>query len=149
MSGNASQSFRVASALSIASIVVTLLAESANAQKATIGIYGCGTGCAVYIEQISKPTRIGKGWSRLLVRETTRFYGSDGREISFRGVPSGQSIKFWQFAKCNGDVYGWGYRSDGSDAKMQKIFDKEGRKINHNAGGQLYAKWEALCSAPH
>jgi len=136
-------------ALSAASLVLSLHPRGAMAQQATIGGYGCGTGCAVTVEQISSPQRMGNGWSRVLVSETTRFYGPDGRESSFRGIPSGQSRKFWQFAKCDGEVVGWGYKSDGSDAKTDRIFDEEGRKIDYNAGGQLYTKWEALCNSPH
>jgi len=135
--------------LSAASLVLSLHPRGAMAQQATIGGYGCGTGCAVSVEQISSPQRIGNGWSRVLVSETTRFYGPDGRETSFRGIPSGQSRKFWQFAKCDGEVVGWGYKSDGSDAKTHRIFDEEGRRIDYNAGGQLYTKWEALCNSPH
>jgi hypothetical protein len=139
----------VIAALSVASLALYLYPKDSIAQQAVIGGYGCGTGCAVSVKQLSSPERIGNGWSRVLVSETTRYYGPDGRETSFRGIPSGQSIKFWQFAKCDGSIVGWGYKSDGSDARTESIYDEEGRRIIYNAGGQRYSKWEALCNSPH
>jgi len=135
--------------LSATYLALSLHPKGAIAQQATIGSYGCGTGCSVSIEQLSSPQRMGNGWSRVLVSETTRFYGPDGSETSFRGIPSGQSKKFWQFAKCDDRLVGWGYKSDGSDAKTDSIYDEDGRKIDYNAGGQLYTKWAALCTSPH
>lgn len=140
---------KAAALLFLASTFLYVFREDAVAQQATIGSYGCGTGCAISIEQLASPQRIGNGWSKVLVKETTRFYGPDGRETSFRGIQSGQSEKFWQFAKCDGDVIGKGFKSDGSDATTMKIFDEDGRKIYYNAGGQAYSKWEALCNSPH
>lgn len=140
---------KAAALLLFASTFLYVFREDAVAQQATIVGYGCGTGCAISIEQLSSPQRLGNGWSKVLVKETTRFYGTDGRETSFRGVQSGQSKKFWQFAKCDGDVIGKAFKSDGSDATTMRIFDEEGRKIDFNAGGQAYSKWEALCNSPH
>jgi len=92
---------------------------------------------------------MGNGWSRVLVIETTYFVGPDGSETSFRGIPSGQTQKFWQFAKCDDKFVGWGYKSDGSDAKIDTIYYEDGREVNDNTGGQLYQKWKALCNSPH
>jgi len=126
--------------LSATYLALSLFPKGAIAQQATIGSYGCGTGCNVSVEQLSSPQRMGNGWSRVLVSETTR--GS-------REIPSEQTRRFWQFAKCDDKFVGWGYKSDGSDAKIDNIYYEDGRKIVNNAGGQLYTKWEALCNSPH
>jgi len=119
------------------------LTQSGLAQQATIGSYGCGTGCSISIEQLSSPTRMGNGWSKVLVKETTRIYDMNGR------LEGKTSSTFWQFAKCDGDLIGKGYKSDGSDATTDKIYYEDGNRILDNAGGQAYGKWETLCNSPH
>lgn len=133
-------------ALSLASAASMLIATSqmpeAKAQQATIGSYGCGTGCIVNIKQLSPAIRIGNGSSKVLVEETTRFFDPEGKPDGTR------KSKFWEFAKCNGNLYGKGFRSDGADAEARSIYDEGGRPIDYNAGGQIFLKWKTLCNAP-
>jgi hypothetical protein len=119
------------------------LTQPGMAQQATIGGYGCGTGCSISIEQLSSPTRMGNGWSKVLVKETAKIFDMNGR------LERKSASTFWQFAKCDGDLLGRGYKSDGSDASTDRIYNEDGNKILDNAGGQAYGKWEALCTSPH
>ena len=113
------------------------------AQQATIGHYGCGTGCSISIEQLSSPTKMGNGWSKVLVKESTRIFDMNG------SLERKSASTFWQFSKCDSDLLGRGYKSDGSDARTDRIYYEDGNKILDNAGGQAYRKWEALCTSPH
>ncbi len=139
---NTTGSYKAFAMLSISHIILSICAEGAIAQEATIGYYGCGTGCSISVDQLSKPIRMGNGWSRVLVKETTR--------IRDAGLPASTTHKtFWQFAKCDGDVVGWGFRSDGLDARIDRIYDENGGRLEDNASGQLYTRWEVLCNAIH
>jgi len=118
--------------------------QLALAQQATIGFYGCGTGCSISVNQLSSPTRMGNGWSKVLVKETMSEYGINGR------LERTSSSKFWQFAKCDGDIVGTGFKSDGSDAVTSRIYNEDGVRLDcHSACGAVYQKWEALCNSPH
>lgn len=120
---------------------LTCLNDRVNAQQATIGAYGCGSGCLVGIKQLSPATRMGNGWSKVLVEETTRLVDHESKPAGIR------KSKFWEFAKCNGVLYGKGFKSDGTDRIVRSIYDEEGGPIIYNAGGQIYLKWKALCEA--
>jgi len=122
---------------------LSVLPQPVMAQQATIGGYGCGTGCSISIEQLSAPSRMGNGWSKVLVKETARIFDMNGK------LERKTSSTFWQFAKCNGDLLGRGFKSDGSDANTDRIYYDDGTKVLDNAGGQAYGKWEALCGSPH
>lgn len=65
------------------------------------------------------------------------------------GSPPRDRVRtFWQFAKCDADLVGDGYKSDGSDAATQSIY-YEGQRVDSSADGMAYSKWEALCNSPH
>jgi len=139
--------------LHLITLLPLIIASASNAQQAVVGSYGCGTGCKVSEKQLSSPTRMGNGWSKVLVElEQTCV---DYRGIPYpkgadaRGCKSGATWKTWYFAKCDGDLWGQGSASDGRDAYTQKIYDEEGNKITYNSAGAIYSKWEALCNSPH
>lgn len=135
---------RAAALISVAIIYLYAFYDDAVAQQATIGGYSCGTGCAISIEQLASPQRLGNGWSKVLVKETTREYGMNGK------LARKSSSTFWQFAKCNGDVIGKGFKSDGSDAVSSRIYSEEGLRLDCGSGcGAVYQKWETLCNAPY
>ena len=114
------------------------------AQQAVIGTFGCGTGCSVEERQLSSPSRMGNGWSKVLVELTERCATNTGR-----GCREGYTLKRWYFAKCDGDLWGEGTASNGSNAYTKRIYDQEGRPITYNSAGAIYSKWQALCNAPH
>lgn len=119
-------------------------ARKSYAQQAVTGRLGCGTGCWVDERQLSRPSRMGNGWSKVLVELTERCAPNTGR-----GCREGYTRKTWYFAKCNGDLWGEGTASDGSNALTQKIYDQEGNPITYNSAGAIYSKWKTLCEAPH
>lgn len=116
--------------------------QKLNAQQAVIGSFGCGTGCNVKERQLGNPSRIGNGWTKVLVELTEECATNAGR-----GCREGYTRKRWYFAKCGGDLWGEGTASDGSNAYMERIFDQEGNPIRYNSGGAIYSKWQALCDA--
>jgi hypothetical protein len=132
------------------SVVIFLIAldlypmQKLYAQQAVTGRFGCGTGCSVEERQLSTLSRMGNGWSKVLVELTERCATNTGR-----GCREGYTRKMWYFAKCDGDLWGEGMASDGSDAKTQRIYYEDGNPITSNAGGAIYNKWQALCNAPH
>ena len=135
---------RAAALTTVATIHIYAFCANAVAQQAIIGGYSCGTGCAISIEQLASPQRLGNGWSKVLVKETTREYGMNGKLVRK------SSSTFWQFAKCDGDVIGKGFKSDGSDAVTSRIYSEEGLRLDCGSGcGAVYQKWEMLCNAPH
>ena len=118
--------------------------QKSNAQQAVTGSFGCGTGCSVREIQLSSPSRMGNGWSKVLVELTEKCAANTGR-----GCREGYKRKTWYFAKCDGDFWGEGSASDGSNAYTERIYDQEGNPITYNSGGAIYSKWKALCEAPH
>jgi hypothetical protein len=131
-------------------IVITLTAfwlqptQKSNAQQAVTGSFGCGTGCSVKEAQLSSPSKMGNGWSKVLVELTERCAANTGR-----GCREGYKHRTWYFAKCDGDSWGQGTASDGSNAYTERIYDQEGNPITYNSAGAIYSKWKALCDAQH
>jgi hypothetical protein len=60
------QKFRLP--LAFITLFVSQALSIAQAQQAVGGSFGCGTGCSVNETQLSSPTRMGNGWSKVLVR---------------------------------------------------------------------------------
>jgi hypothetical protein len=138
---------KLASIKSVLSIFLALdlhPMQKAYAQQAVTGSFGCGTGCSVEEKQLSSPSRMGNGWSKVLVELTERCAINTGR-----GCREGYTSKRWYFAKCDGDLWGEGTASDGSNAYTERIYDQEGAPITYNSAGAIYSKWKALCDAPH
>ena len=122
------------------------------AQQAIVGSEGCGTGCSFQERQLSSPRRMADGWSKVLVEKTQLCWSgqiNDPNPNDIRGCNHGAVSKRWYFAKCDGDLWGTGLASDGSDAYTQRIYDEKGSPITYNSAGAIYDKWKALCSAPH
>jgi hypothetical protein len=118
--------------------------QKLNAQQAVTGSLGCGTGCSVKERQLSSPSRMGNGWSKVLVELNERCATDTGR-----GCREGYTRKTWYFAKCDGDLWGEGTASNGSNANTERIYDENGSPITYNSAGAIYAKWKVLCGAPH
>jgi len=59
---------RAAALISVAIVYLYAFYDDAVAQQATIGGNSCGTGCAISIEQLASPQRLGNGWSKVLVK---------------------------------------------------------------------------------
>lgn len=130
--------------------MLPLSTQAADDQTAIVKSVGCGSGCAIYYEQLGLPTRMGNGWAKVRVRSTKRFRDPNGNETSFRGTPSGTQKTFWQFADCQGTSFGTGIKADASDAKLSEIGEISNGsfiKFTSNASGQIYTKWKKLCNA--
>ena len=137
----------------LAGLVTVSTPLAARAQQAVVGSHGCGTGCSIKETQLSSPTRMGNGWSKVLVELEQSCWsgiiGDSNPNRSGRGCTHGAKWRQWYFAKCNGDLWGAGSASDGRDAYTQKIYDDDGNPITYNSGGAIYDKWKALCESPH
>jgi hypothetical protein len=144
---------RVRLSLAFVVLFISQALSIARAQQAVSGSYGCGTGCSVEEKQLSRPTRMGNGWSKVLVELRQECWsgieGDPNPNRGGRGCTHGTTWKTWYFAKCNGDLWGEGSASDGRDAYTRKIYDDGGNPITYNAGGAIYDKWKALCQSPH
>jgi len=144
---------RVNLSLALVTICFSQVLSIAKAQHAVMGSFGCGTGCFINEMQLSTPTRMQDGWSKVLVELRQQCWsgikGDPNPNRGGRGCTHGATWKRWYFAKCNGDLWGEGSASDGSDAYTRKIYDEGGSPINYNAGGAIYNKWKALCQSPH
>ena len=126
----------------------TIMSAGASlAQEAVLPVRGCGTGCRIESRQLSEPTWMNDGWAKVLERTSLYIVDMYGREEkSFRGQPLPAIEQHWIFAKCNDKWFGTGFKSDGSDAKTESIYDEDGRPKSYTAAGNVYDRHQKLCS---
>ena len=132
-----------ANSFTLLPLIILFWVTSSFAQRAILNVRGCGTGCRVETLQLSKPSTMRDGWSKVLVKETwieQDFDGVDRINSRFGG-------QYWFFANCNEGLVGIGTRSDRHDAKLNSIYTVDGYKKNVTASGNLYERWKQLCDA--
>jgi hypothetical protein len=118
------------------------------AQEAVLPVRGCGTGCRIETVQLSAPSWMSDGWAKVLERASMFIVDMNGREEKFfRGQPLPTVEQYWIFAKCNDKWFGTGYKSDGSDAKTDTIYDESGNPLSYTAAGNVYDRHQKLCNA--
>lgn len=119
-------------------------AAVSHAQPAVMQVRGCGTSCRVETKQLSKPTRMGGGWAKVLIREdwivNSALDGIDHRLDD-------ESSQYWFFANCFQGLVAFGARSDRKDAEVTSIYTADGNKKDVSASHNLYERYQILCEA--
>jgi hypothetical protein len=134
--------------LLIFSVAPMVGAAPSLAQEAVLSVRGCGTGCRIETRQLSEPRLMGDGWAKVLERTSLYIVDMKGREEKFfRGQPLPAIEQYWIFAKCNDKWFGTGFKSDGSDAKTESIYDENGNPKSYTAAGNVYDRHQKLCGA--
>jgi hypothetical protein len=130
-------------------VLVTMnVGLSSFAKEAVLRVRGCGTGCRIETVQLTSPSWMRDGWAKVLERESMYIIGINGRdEKYYRGQALPAVGQYWIFAKCNDKWFGIGYKSDGSDAKTESIYDESGKPKSYTAGENVYNRHQKLCSA--
>jgi len=125
-----------------------LLGNPSVAQDAVLTVRGCGTGCRIETTQLSTPSWMGDGWAKVLERSSMYMMDTNGKEAKyFRGQPLPAVEQYWVFAKCNDRWFGQGFKSDGSDAKTESIYDESGSHKSYTAALNIYDRHQKLCNA--
>jgi hypothetical protein len=123
------------------------LGSPSVAQEAILGVRGCGTGCRIETTQLSAPSRMGDGWAKVLEKSSMYIMGMDGIEEKYflgRLLPAIE--QYWVFAKCNDKWFGQGFKSDGSDARTESIYDESGNPKSYTAAANVYDRHQKLCN---
>ena len=125
-----------------------LLGNPSVAQDAVLTVRGCGTGCRIETTQLSTPSWMSDGWAKVLERSSMYIVDMNGREEKyFRGQLLPAVEQYWVFAKCNDRWFGQGFKSDGSDARTESIFDENGNPKSYTAAANVYERHQKLCNA--
>jgi hypothetical protein len=122
---------------------VIFYGSSVSAQRAVLDVRGCGTGCRVETIQLSRPSKMNDGWSKVLVKETWIEQDLNGVD-SINNRYGGQ---YWFFAECQQGLTGEGMKSNRRDASITSIYTVDGLRKDVTASGNLYERWEKLCKA--
>ena len=118
-----------------------LFGMASPAQDAVLTLRGCGTGCRIETTQLSAPSWMSDGWAKVMERSSMYIMDMNGRQEK-------PVVKqYWVFAKCNDKWFGQGFKSDGSDAKIQSIYNEGGARKTYTAVDNVYDRHQKLCSA--
>ena len=121
---------------------VIFYGSSVSAQKAVLDVRGCGTSCRIETIQLSRPSKMNDGWSKVLVKETWIW------DPGFKNSEILKSGQYWFFAECQEGLVGGGKSSNRRDARwITSIYNTEGFRKDVTVAGNLYQRWEILCKA--
>ena len=125
-------------------------------QSHVLPVFGCGTGCRVETEQLSRPEQMPDGWIRIKVRQSTWIASCDWKTsplvcvdepASGRAGPPIQEL--WLFADCKGERFASSKNPDRSDAWEQDVFYREGEFTGYpkyqTVHGNPFMRWAKLC----
>tara|TARA_B100000609_G_C17122728_1_gene385879 strand:- start:423 stop:908 length:486 start_codon:yes stop_codon:yes gene_type:complete len=143
---------------SLALLVLSSITPSSVPQEHVLPVFGCGTGCRVETEQLSRPQRMSDGWWRIKVRQRRWVQNCDwsstpvkcvDEPASGRAGPPVQDL--WLFADCKGERFATSNNPDRSDAWEQDVFYREGASAGEpkiqTVAGNPFMRWAKLCPA--
>jgi hypothetical protein len=131
----------------------------AQAQVATIGFVGCGTGCVQKVHQLGPVSRTSYGFPKVPVSITTILQPGPGTPllghsksgdpiVKWQGSAYPKIEKFWVVADYPGKRVGlYAKDSDGADAIWGPAFIDGEPNNCHSACGRRYDQWRLLCKA--
>jgi hypothetical protein len=123
-------------------------------QTHVLPVFGCGAGCRVETEQLSKPEMMNDGWIRVKVRQHTWINRCDWetkecRDESSSGRAGPPVIDLWLFADCPGERFSTSKNSDRTNSWEQDVFYKEGNFAKQpkyqTVHGNPFMRWAKLC----
>ena len=125
-----------------------LLAAPASAQTAVISRYGCGTGCAVTVKQLSPPRRLNTQWAVVRAQSTTTMVNFKGKPLSeFRGMKLPAVRSGYNFANCRQGLYAQSDTPEVPLDRIRNVLTLNGDKKTATVYGSIYRQWDALCRA--
>ena len=143
---------------SLVLLVLSTATPSSVPQEHVLPVFGCGTGCRVETEQLSRPQRMSDGWWRVKVRQRRWVQNCDWKSTpvtcvdepaSGRAGPPVQDL--WLFADCRGERFATSKNPDRSDAWEQDVFYRDGASAGEpkfqTVAGNPFMRWAKLCPA--
>ena len=144
--------------ISALSLLLLIAPQGPVPQEHVLPVFGCGTGCRIETEQLSRPQRMPDGWLRVKVRQRTWVQKCDWETSPLKCVDepfSGRGglpvIDLWLFADCSGERFSSSQNADRSNAREQDVFYREGPSAGEpkfqTYAGNPFMRWAKLCPA--